>query len=70
MRVNRLIPAICLTGCLSAASLLEAQLAKPPVAPVQTVVDTYFGQKVEDPYRYMENQKDPAVVAWMKAQAD
>jgi prolyl oligopeptidase len=70
MRVHRLIPAICLTGCLSAASLLEAQLAKPPVAPVQTVVDTYFGHKVEDPYRYMENQKDPAVVAWMKAQAD
>jgi prolyl oligopeptidase len=70
MRVNRLIPAICLTGYLSAASLLEAQLAKPPVAPVQTVVDTYFGQKVEDPYRYMENQKDPAVIAWMKAQAD
>jgi prolyl oligopeptidase len=50
--------------------MLNAQLAKPPVAPVQTVVDTYFGQKVEDPYRYMENQKDPAVVAWMKAQAD
>ena len=70
MRVNRLIPAICLTGCLSAVSLLEAQLAKPPVASAQTVVDTYFGQKVEDPYRYMENQKDPAVVAWMKAQAD
>jgi prolyl oligopeptidase len=44
--------------------------AKPPVAPVQTVVDTYYGQKVEDPYRYMENQKDPAVIAWMKAQAD
>jgi len=70
MRHSQLVPVICLTGCLSAAGLLHAQLAKPPVAPVQTVVDTYFGQKVEDPYRYMENQKDPAVVAWMKAQAD
>jgi prolyl oligopeptidase len=61
---------MCLTGCLSAGGLLHAQQAKPPVAPVKPVVDTYFGQKVEDPYRYMENQKDPAVVAWMKAQAD
>jgi prolyl oligopeptidase len=70
MRLNRFSSVIYLTSCLSAAGLLDAQLAKPPVAPVQTVVDTYFGQKVEDPYRYMENQKDPAVIAWMKAQAD
>ena len=70
MRLNRFVPAMYLTSCLSAAGVLHAQLAKPPVAPVQTVVDTYYGQKVEDPYRSMENQKDPAVMAWMKAQAD
>ena len=70
MRLNRFVPAMYLTSCLSAAGLLHAQLAKPPVAPVQTAVDTYYGQKVEDPYRSMENQKDPAVIAWMKAQAD
>ena len=70
MRCARSASVLCLTACLSAAAFMHAQLAKPPVAPVQTVVDTYFGQKVEDPYRYMENQKDPAVVAWMKAQAD
>lgn len=40
------------------------------MAPVKPVIDTYFGEKVEDPYRYMEDQKDSAVVAWMKAQAD
>jgi prolyl oligopeptidase len=61
--------------CLGAAGLFSspaswAQLTKPPVAPVKTVVDTYFDQKIEDPYRYMEDQKDPAVVSWMKAQAD
>ncbi|HEY0795285.1 MAG TPA: prolyl oligopeptidase family serine peptidase [Acidisarcina sp.] len=54
----------------TAAALAQAQLAKPPAAPVKPVVDTYFGQKIEDPYRYMENQKDPAVVAWMKSEAD
>jgi prolyl oligopeptidase len=67
---RRLFSVFCFAGIVCAAGFLHAQLAKPPVAPVKPVVDTYFGQAVEDPYRYMENQKDPAVVAWMKAQAD
>jgi prolyl oligopeptidase len=40
------------------------------VAPVKPVTDTYYGTKVVDPYRYMENLKDPQVEAWMKAQND
>ncbi len=40
----------------------------PPVAPVRPVVDDYFGTKVADPYRYMEDLKNPEVAAWMKAQ--
>jgi prolyl oligopeptidase len=62
--------AFCLTPFTALPAVLNAQLAKPPVAPVKPVIDTYFGQNVEDPYRYLEDQKDPAVVAWMKAQAD
>jgi prolyl oligopeptidase len=42
----------------------------PPPAPVRPVVDDYFGVKISDPYRYMENLEDPAVVSWMKAQND
>jgi prolyl oligopeptidase len=42
----------------------------PPVAPVENVVDEYFGVRVDDPYRYMEDWKDPKVQAWVKAQAD
>jgi prolyl oligopeptidase len=42
----------------------------PPVAPVTNVTDSYFGVTVSDPYRYMENLKDPEVAAWMKAQND
>jgi prolyl oligopeptidase len=42
----------------------------PPVAPVIPVTDTYFGIKVVDPYRYMENLADPRVRTWFKAQAD
>ncbi|KAF3888211.1 MULTISPECIES: prolyl oligopeptidase family serine peptidase [Nostocales] len=43
---------------------------KPPVAPVTPVTDDYFGTKVTDNYRYMENFKDEEVQKWVKAQAD
>jgi len=42
----------------------------PPKAPVHEVTDTYFGQKIVDPYRWMEDSKNADFVAWMKAQAD
>ena len=41
-----------------------------PVAPVRPVTDDYFGTKVVDPYRYMENLKDPEVQAWFAGQND
>src|SRR5260370_35920508 len=51
------------------ASLAVAQV-KPQAAPVKPVTDIYFGKSVADPYRYLEDLKDPDVVAWMKVQAD
>ncbi len=45
-------------------------MAQAPVAPVRNVVDEHWGVKVDDPYRYMENIKDPEVQAWFKGQAD
>jgi len=53
---------------LAAGVMASAQT--PPAAPVRNVADTYFGVTVRDPYRYLENMKDPEAVAWMKAQAD
>jgi prolyl oligopeptidase len=53
--------------CVAAVALAHA---KPPVAPVKNVSDTYFGTTVADPYRYMEDMKSPEVAEWMKAQAD
>jgi prolyl oligopeptidase len=59
---------------LSAHSLdLRCQSANPsspPVAPAKPVTDDYYGTKVVDPYRYMENLKNPEVQAWMKGQND
>lgn len=40
----------------------------PPAAPVRPVVDDYFGTKITDPYRYMENLSEPEVQAWIKDQ--
>ncbi len=40
----------------------------PPDAP--PVRDTFFGVTVEDPYRHLEAVDDPAVAAWMRAQAE
>jgi prolyl oligopeptidase len=52
-----------------APHIASAQAPLPPT-PVREVTDDYFGTKVVDPYRWLENQSDPEVVAWMKAQND
>jgi prolyl oligopeptidase len=51
-------------------ALPVAAQTSPPVAPVREATETYFGQTVVDPYRWMENTKDPQVEAWLKAQND
>ncbi|MDQ3623918.1 MAG: hypothetical protein M3463_15755, partial [Verrucomicrobiota bacterium] len=69
--------AIRLRGIVTACSFLTAGLFAqsmlapfPPAAPVENVTDEYFGVRVHDPYRYMENFRDPKVQAWVKAQAE
>jgi prolyl oligopeptidase len=61
--------ALAATALLCAIAIPSAQ-AKPPAAPVKNVADVYFGTTVDDPYRYMEDMKNPEVAQWMKAQAD
>jgi len=62
--------AASILGLSSAAGQSAPGLRSPPVAPIRPVTDDYYGTKVTDPYRYMENLKDPEVQAWMKAQND
>jgi prolyl oligopeptidase len=42
----------------------------PPVAPVRPVTDDYFGTKVIDPYRWMEDRHAPEFLAWARGQND
>lgn len=58
---------LCLMGT---ATAVAAPATVPPPAPVRPVVDDYYGTKVVDDYRYMEDLKDPRVVEWMKAQSE
>ena len=39
---------------------------RPPVAPKIPVVDDYFGYKITDNYRWMENRSSPKFVSWIK----
>ncbi len=68
MQVNKhILSAIALVALLGSATRAQQD---PPKAPVHEVTDTYFGQKLVDPYRWMEDSKNADFVAWMKAQAD
>ena len=60
-----------LASCLTVAALLISLSvqAGPPVAPVQVITEQFHGTSVPDPYRYMENLKDPQVRTWLTAQA-
>lgn len=59
------IPIVALfVGALSC----QGQWNYPPTKTVDAS-DTYFGKTYNDPYRWLENLKDPEVIAWFKAQA-
>lgn len=44
-------------------------IAQVPQSPKKPVVDDYFGTKVTDNYRWLEDTKDPNVQTWFKSQA-
>ncbi len=62
--------ALSLQASLAAPGTRVAGVVLPPPYAPCPVVDTHWGEKVEDPYRCLENTADPAVQAYMKAQAD
>ncbi len=63
----RILPTAVLTGLLTASAMAQT---KPEAPAVKDVVNSYFGVEVHDPYRYLEDSKDPEAAAFMRAQAD
>jgi prolyl oligopeptidase len=59
-------------GVMTTAAVLaqSSALSGPPPAERHDVTETFFGQSVTDPYRWLENWHDANVAAWLKAQND
>jgi prolyl oligopeptidase len=53
----------------SATSRAQGGASKcPPVTKTDNVVDSYFGTKIADPYRWLEDQNSAETRAWIKAE--
>ncbi len=61
-RATATLLGLCLMG--------NALAAPPPVAEVRNVPTTAHGLVIDDPYRWLEDAKNPEALAWMKAQGE
>jgi prolyl oligopeptidase len=67
--VHRTVAALLCGAVLLATSALAGQTVLPyPPASRGDVTDTYFGTKVADPYRWLEDLDAPSTVAWVRAE--
>ncbi|HEY2177828.1 MAG TPA: prolyl oligopeptidase family serine peptidase [Caulobacteraceae bacterium] len=55
-------------GVAMTAGVRAASNPPAPVARVAVVKDTYFGETLRDPYRWMENDKDPDWLPFLKGE--
>ena len=57
-------------GSAAAVALSVSVAAGPPAAPSQPVTDVLHGVRVADPYRHLEDLKNPATQAWLRGQGE
>ena len=70
MKRSSLSAGILLVASIVAPAGITAQtMLQYPLAPHDDTVDTYYGTKVADPYRPLENIDSPATRAWVEAEA-
>lgn len=62
------IRALFLGATFVATAAVAAAMSPPPATPTVDASDTYWGVKVPDPYRWLEDNDDPKVQAWSDAQ--
>ncbi len=62
------LPGWSLTPTAQAAAAVGKAPRRPPVARIEPVKETFFGDTIVDPYRWMENPKDPAWEPFMRGQ--
>jgi len=69
-KTRRFAVGLAVMGGAAAYSLIAAAAAAalPPAAPSEPVIDMLHGVSVADPYRNLENTKNPITLAWLKAQ--
>jgi prolyl oligopeptidase len=63
---HALVATLCLAG-LSSAGSAQSPVKYPPTRKDATT-DTYFGTRVADPYRWLEDQNSPEVARWVDAE--
>lgn len=59
---------LALTALTFTVTAMNAQIKEYPAAPKDNTADTYFGMKVADPYRPLENDTAAATLEWVKAE--